>query len=585
MMRFAFVAVMVLWVSACGEVPRSIIDAPLADCTTCAVDAAVDAAVAGCDTAQCNIAMTDGCCPAACNANNDRDCSVTCGNNVVEIGETCDPQSTCPTACPQDGCTLRTLSHAGTCQAECVDNGAQTQCVLGVDGCCPAGCTAANDTDCAAVCGNGSIEAGETCDPLATCPTACPQQGCQLFALSQAGTCRADCLPSGLQTACVNGDGCCPGGCNANTDSDCAPTCGNAVIESGETCDPLASCPSVCEQVGCTLRSLANPASCTAACVDSGTQTACANGDQCCPSGCNATNDSDCAPGCGNGVIEAGETCDPVETCPTSCRSIGCSLYTLQGSDCTAECVQTGTQTVCQNGDGCCPAGCNANSDSDCTPTCGNDVIETGETCDPPGSCSCGTEAFTCYQTTGAAATCDLKCHQPIQTCGLQDSCCAYDGSSGCSSSTDLDCAGPRWAYTPWPGGISYTTASCTTISVYGIQPSASYVFTTCVPPGIGVGSGDSVISSITDNNGRSYNVTNDDCGDPTAMINLAGWDCRNNAGVLRMSCASPSPGGFMVGPLGVSRLDVKVCPYAGNQFGSAPLYIWFNANTVPHPG
>ena len=34
------------------------------------------------------------------------------------------------------------------------------------------------------------------------------------------------------------------------------------------------------------------------------------DGDGCCAPGCNATNDSDCTPICGNGVVEAGETCD-----------------------------------------------------------------------------------------------------------------------------------------------------------------------------------------------------------------------------------------------------------------------------------
>ena len=36
--------------------------------------------------------------------------------------------------------------------------------------------------------------------------------------------------------------------------------------------------------------------------------------------------------------------------------------------------------------DGCCPAACNAGTDTDCA-GCGNQRIEPGETCDPPGTC------------------------------------------------------------------------------------------------------------------------------------------------------------------------------------------------------
>ena len=47
----------------------------------------------------------------------------------------------------------RKLVDGGTCQARCVDDGMQTECVGG-DGCCPATCNATNDSDCKASCGN-----------------------------------------------------------------------------------------------------------------------------------------------------------------------------------------------------------------------------------------------------------------------------------------------------------------------------------------------------------------------------------------------------------------------------------------------
>jgi hypothetical protein len=116
------------------------------------------------------------------------------------------------------------------------------------DGCCPASCTATTDADCAG-CGNGRLDPGETCDPASACPSSCPQIQCQLFSLMNAGTCQAACVSSGTETACVNGDGCCPSGCSSVSDSDCAAACGNGVVEPGERCD--GNCPSKCDPVGC----------------------------------------------------------------------------------------------------------------------------------------------------------------------------------------------------------------------------------------------------------------------------------------------------------------------------------------------
>jgi hypothetical protein len=71
-----------------------------------------------------------------------------CGNGVVEGNEICD--GNCPTSCPDDGnaCTTEALvGSAATCDAAC-SSSMITTCVTG-DGCCPAGCSAAQDFDCA----------------------------------------------------------------------------------------------------------------------------------------------------------------------------------------------------------------------------------------------------------------------------------------------------------------------------------------------------------------------------------------------------------------------------------------------------
>src|SRR6185295_4111743 len=69
--------------------------------------------------------------------------------------------------------------------------------------------------------------------------------------------------------------------------------------------------------------------------------------------------------------------------CPTSCTPSGnaCQPRVLTGSACTRECV-TQNITTCTNGDNCCPTTCNTTNDNNCSPRCGNGVVETGEQCD-----------------------------------------------------------------------------------------------------------------------------------------------------------------------------------------------------------
>jgi hypothetical protein len=66
-------------------------------------------------------------------------------------GETCDPPSTCPTTCPDDGdpCTTETLvGNPLTCNAACRHVPITTCSTAASDHCCPTGCTSATDSDC-----------------------------------------------------------------------------------------------------------------------------------------------------------------------------------------------------------------------------------------------------------------------------------------------------------------------------------------------------------------------------------------------------------------------------------------------------
>ena len=162
------------------------------------------------------------------------------------------------------------------------------------------------------------------------------------------------------------------------------------------------------------------------------------------PAGCTVADDSDCGCACGDGTVDdsCGETCDPLSACPTACAPVGCTLRRLANpGTCRARCVNDALQTACIGGDGCCPPACNANNDSDCPAACGNGVIESGEACDPPGSCpaSCPPLGCTRRKLTGSAATCTARCADDV----LQTACASGDGCCppACNANNDSDCA------------------------------------------------------------------------------------------------------------------------------------------------
>jgi hypothetical protein len=172
-------------------------------------------------------------------------------------------------------------------------------------------------------------------------------------------------------------------------------------------------------------------------------------------------------PVCGNGRVDEAERCDVAiaqgqpGACPDGCNAHdGCFAERLDGRRCGARCVAKEiTQAIAD--DGCCPNGATPETDSDCSATCGNSLLESGETCDPPQRCpelgSCRTE-LTCMSArfTGAPATCSARCELvPIVSCVNGDHCCP----SGCTSQEDDDCiAGvrrPATATQQTPGAAS----------------------------------------------------------------------------------------------------------------------------------
>jgi hypothetical protein len=119
-----------------------------------------------------------------------------------------------------------------------------------------------------------------------------------------------------------------------------------------------------------------------------GSITGCINGDNCCPNpnpnNCNALNDNNCTPVCGNGVTEPPEKCDGAN-CPTAATCVPDAntdrVLTGSAANCDAVCTATPRQCV---PDGFCPTMCSSANDPDCPPPndqCGNAIdISSGGT-------------------------------------------------------------------------------------------------------------------------------------------------------------------------------------------------------------
>jgi cysteine-rich repeat protein len=301
--------------------------------------------------------------------------------------------------------------------------------------CCEPGKTA---EQCLAQCGDGKRSGDEKCDTAipagepGACPTTCPTtDSCSRLVLT-GSECSTECVATPITTIGAT-DGCCPSGANAITDKDCKPSCGNNVVEAGETCDPEGSCMPCPATDGCLVATTTGSAeSCNLRCEVTAIAE-CRNGDRCCPASCNSGNDRDCSATCGNGMLDEGEKCETSgdRRCPASCDDqLSCTQDRATGSamNCSLVCTHLPiTQTV--DGDGCCPPGATANGDSDCRSTCGNRVVEMGEDCDDgnesagDGCVECKSEDSRqiCLVNVGASDACAQcicsKCQQQTLAC------------------------------------------------------------------------------------------------------------------------------------------------------------------------
>jgi len=272
-------------------------------------------------------------------------------------------------------------------------------------------------------CGDGIVQSTEACDTAiadgmpGACPTSCADTDPCTTDRIVGADCQQQCENAPV-TDFVDGDDCCPDVADnyAFNDLDCAPVCGNGIVEMGETCDTaiapgeVGACPSDCDDgEPCTVDSLVVPTdnlpgdgACRAYC-DYTENTTVQDGDGCCPAGATYTTDDDCvgdrAGGtttCGNGVRNGGqgELCDTAiaagnpGACPTSCDNADPCVNSLllSAGTCRAQCYEWDVAFP-QNDDMCCPLfyGGNNRNDNDCTSSCGTPAEE----CDTPGEGTC----------------------------------------------------------------------------------------------------------------------------------------------------------------------------------------------------
>jgi hypothetical protein len=246
-------------------------------------------------------------------------------------------------------------------------------------------------------------------------------------------------------------------GASLDDDAGTPPSsCGDGRVSDDERCDSAiargraGACPSDCESSDpCVTRAELVGDDCQRRCAI--TQiTEVRDGDGCCPIGADSMRDRDCGR-CGDGVISAGETCDPPERCPNeqTCRTEGCQVAMLSGNPdtCSSTCARTSI-VECEHGDACCPAGCSRGTDNDCALACGDGVLDekSGETCEPLSSVApCVTScddgnACTLDAMSGSSDNCNSLCtHFPVIAPSGGDDCCP----PGANAAIDSDCT-PR---------------------------------------------------------------------------------------------------------------------------------------------
>lgn len=291
-----------------------------------------------------------------------------------------------------------------------------------------------------AACGSNTPAGDDGCvDPVADCGVAPP---CQV------ATCTADATCAMVADATQNGTSC---GTDLVCDNGaCAPssaTCGDGIVDSGEQCDfgtgngAGTGCETSCRFSCAMISGSCEDGDACNGVESCGAVTVSGQGGQRCVAGTAQSDGTGCGSGricrnqactaasCGDGFTTAPEECDdadqdPVDGCGNDCR------FSCVSADATRNCTPTDAcagQGTCNDATHTCTPGTRLPDNTSCgtggycaigvctQPTCGNGVLEPGETCDD-GALN-GTAG------SGCRTGCTYVCVDPMIDCGTPPSC------------------------------------------------------------------------------------------------------------------------------------------------------------------
>jgi hypothetical protein len=276
------------------------------------------------------------------------------------------------------------------------------------------------------------------------------------------------------------------------------------------------------------------------------------------------------APRCGDGNVDQGETCDG--NCETSCDDGDpCTTDELSGDSahCNVACKHTAI-VAAKGGDGCCPSKANANTDSDCSASCGNGIVEGVEVCDGecPTACDDGNPCTT-DTLVGSAAQCSAKCTFKVVTAAKSgDGCCP----SGANANSDDDCAascgnGVKESGEACDGDCPTSCPANSGCAKYALTGSASTCNSSCS------------MTTITDrvnddgccSSGADFNSDND-CSAPSGCTRQSDGNVLKNAGFATSLDGWKVDGGS--GTVAWSSGDYASCSVSGSAQLSADHVI-----------
>jgi cysteine-rich repeat protein len=257
------------------------------------------------------------------------------------------------------------------------------------------------------LCGDGALDAGETCDDgngidTDGCTNACSRCGDRVV------TAPEECDDGNL----LDGDGC---------DANCTVTaCGNGIVTPGETCDDgnLVSgdcCSSTCGRAPAGVACVDDGNECTDdVCDDDATCLHVANTGPC--SDGNVCNGADTCSG-GTCSVHVGNPCGSQPLCRRSCLQVGAFQYTCRldaaGTPCAAD------------DDACTTDACNG------TGVCTHTQAPDGASCDDGDLCSTGDTCQAGACRPGGAVACD-----PCRTCDPASGECVAPSGLACAPAT-----------------------------------------------------------------------------------------------------------------------------------------------------